>query len=786
MDRIDLISHRSVDAVHRALAGRIIAWSWITAGVLFVFSALVEPIHASRSAALTLGVVTVAIGALSLPVDWGNQSRRSLLWMVPAAFVVIDLAYVYLDPNGFTYGVSFALVCTLMGMSQSRWTTVKFLPLIVVAYLAPIFITNGWSNGQGLGGAIFVIPVSVVLGELLAWVRERMDAVEEEMVASATSLAQLIEGAPIGISRLGVDGRFLQVNQAYADILGYQVEDMVGQTVKYFTLPEDWDENRKMIERLLAGELDRFRHEKRFIHADGHFVWAAVHGSIVRDNAGEPLFMIGQIEDITERYELREELARSAVTDTLTGLPNRTLFATELADAIVRSEHDGYHVALMFLDLDRFKMVNDVLGHDAGDRLLRGVAQRLRGALRADDILARFGGDEFTILCEVTDPDDVVEIVSRIRGALAMPIVEPDFEQYVTTSIGIAVSSSERMLPSALMRCADIAMYEAKRSGPGQFAVYQEAASADAGRNLRTQNELHRAIKESQLVLHYQPIVDLADLTVCGTEALVRWQHPTRGLLPPSQFVEMAEECGLMTSMGNFVLREACRQGGRWVEAEAALAGRRTPMDMSVNVSPKQLGEPGFVELVADALASSGLRADQLWLEITEGALLRDPRAATLTLEALRELGVHLAIDDFGTGYSSLSYLKRLPVETLKVDRSFVDQLETASDDRAIVRAVIGLGASLGLRVVAEGIERHAQATELARLGCRYAQGFLYAMPTDPAAIGPCPPRDVPGWSQLGAVELPGPSDAPGTVTGSPQGRSMHDAGTGLVLPHGL
>ncbi len=416
-----------------------------------------------------------------------------------------------------------------------------------------------------------------------------------------------------------------------------------------------------------------------------------------------------------------------------------------LDPALRRAESGGRHVALMFLDLDRFKLVNDGIGHDAGDRLLQRVGQRLEHALRPEDFLARFGGDEFTVLCEVSGEEDVLEIVSRLRSSMATPVSEADFEQFVSLSIGVALSTSESMLPSALLRSADIAMYQAKRSGPGRYVVYVPGDD-DAGRNLRTSNELHRAIQEHQLVLHYQPFVDIGRLTVIGTEALARWRHPTRGLLPPADFVDLAEECGLMGDLGAWVLREACRQGASWLAARTAVGRTSRPPTMSVNISPQQLAEPGFCELVESVLDETGYPADRLWLEITEGALLRDPAAAIAILESLREAGVHLAIDDFGTGYSSLSYLKRLPVQALKIDRSFVEHLETDPDDRAIVEAVVALGRTLGLEVVAEGIERPGQATELAARGCHLAQGFLYGRPAEPGAIGPCLPMFVAGW----------------------------------------
>jgi diguanylate cyclase (GGDEF)-like protein len=512
--------------------------------------------------------------------------------------------------------------------------------------------------------------------------------------------------------------------------------------------------HQENIARLLSGEQDHFHMERRSVRSDGSIVWVSLNGSVVRDAQGEPVFMIGQIEDITERHELREQLRHHAVTDPLTGLPNRKLFMEHLDEALQWAETRGRHVALMFLDLDRFKLVNDGIGHDAGDRLLQRVGQRLQNALRPEDFLARFGGDEFTVLCEVGGEDDVIDIVSSLRRSMATPVSEPDFEQFVSLSIGVALSTSADMLPAVLLRSADIAMYQAKRSGPGRYVVYA-ADGDDAGRSLRTSNELHRAIRESQLLLHYQPLVDVDRLVVIGTEALVRWQHPDRGLLPPSEFIDLAEECGLMVDLGAWVLAEACRQGAVWVEAHGA-SGSDQPLPlMSVNISPQQLAEPGFVDLVVSVLEETGHPADQLWLEITEGALLRDPTAAIEILRSLRALGVHLAIDDFGTGYSSLSYLKRLPVEALKIDRSFIEHLETDADDGAIVEAIVALGRALDLDVVAEGIERPGQAIELALRGCHTAQGFLYGRPVPPQVIGPCLPTSISDWdagSRLTAV----------------------------------
>ena len=675
--------------------------------------------------------------------------------MIPIAFVAVDLTYVFAARNAFTYSVAFVLIFALVGLGLPQWTAVRLAPLLVAAYVVPLVVLPGQLSDIGLGSAVFVLPVCILLGEAIAWGMHRYALAEQEIADGVASVHLLFEQAPIGISKLGLDGRLLEVNQAYGKILGYAPSDLVGRLMRDFTHPDDQHENHALIARLLSGELDRFNFEKRCLHADGHSVWVSVNGSIARDPSGAPLFMIGQIEDITEARALRDQLALTAVTDPLTGLPNRMVFMEHLGRALEQAEAKGRHVALLFLDIDRFKLVNDGIGHDAGDRLLVQVGRRLQGAIRQGDFLARFGGDEFTLFCEVADEDDVVEIVGRLRRTMARPVTEVDFEQFVSLSIGIAVSTSQSMLPSMLLRGADIAMYQAKRTGPGRSMVFDHDHGDDAGRNLRTSNDLHRAIQESQLVLHYQPFVDIDRRRLIGTEALVRWQHPTRGLLPPSEFIDLAEECGMMGELGSWVLREACRQGAAWASNRDASEVRIEVPSMSVNISPKQLADPGFVDLVAMVLDETGFPAERLWLEITEGALLADPMVAIAMLGSIRELGVHLAIDDFGTGYSSLGYLKRMPVEALKIDRSFVEHIETAEEDQAIVESIVALGRALGIEVVAEGIEHPGQAIELAARGCRLAQGFLYGRPIDPIAIGPRLPRSISGWdasSQLTPV----------------------------------
>jgi diguanylate cyclase (GGDEF)-like protein len=391
-------------------------------------------------------------------------------------------------------------------------------------------------------------------------------------------------------------------------------------------------------------------------------------------------------------------------------------------------------------------LINDGLGHDAGDRLLQRVALRLQQAVRGNDLVARFGGDEFTVLCEVCDEEEALEVAGRLQVAMDRPLAESDNEQFVTLSIGMSLSCAETKEASSLLRQADVAMYRAKNGGPSRIAVYREDDDLETMRSLRTSNELHRALERNEFEMHYQPFVELNAMSMVGVEALIRWNHPTRGLLPPCEFISLAEDCGLIVPLGTWVMGEACRQAAVWC-AERAKAGQDPHrLSLSINVSAQQLADPKFTQLLVGVLEESGFAADHLWLEVTEGMILQDPDASVATLRSIRELGVHIAIDDFGTGYSSLSYLKQLPVEVLKIDRSFIDHVDDDPDDMAIVRAVVALGASLGLGVVAEGIERPSQAEQLVSLGCLVAQGFLYGCPQSAAEIGVFPADDLAGW----------------------------------------
>jgi len=572
-------------------------------------------------------------------------------------------------------------------------------------------------------------------------------AAEEAARDAHESVRSAFENAPNGIAAVDPDGRILRANAALGRVLGRGADELVGTNVLDLTHAEDREAAREAMQLVTEGQAHDLQLERRMIHADGHELWINATASCVTNDEGQALYLISQFEDVSERRELREQLAHAAVHDSLTGLPNRVLFMDRLDLALRRARRDNRQVAVLFLDLDRFKLVNDSLGHDSGDHILRQVARRLAHALRGGDTLARFGGDEFTVLSEVQDKEQAFDIAERLVDALQAPLLLDDTEFFVSTSVGIALSGTGTGHGTDLLRAADVAMYRAKKLGPGRIEVYRHEEEGGTIVRLQISNELHRALERDELELHYQPCVDLHTGTMVGMEALVRWRHPTRGLLLPGEFIPLAEESGLIVALGEWVLHEACRQTALWNARRNAAGEEEARLNISVNVSARQFADPGFPRHVISALADSGIDPDKLWLEITESTLMGQGDPTADLLRELRAVGLHLEIDDFGTGYSSLSYLKRLPVETLKIDRSFVEDLDVqTSNDLAIVRAIIALGDALGLSVIAEGVERQAQVTQLQSLGCYLAQGFFFGVPLPAHALDPFPADDLRSW----------------------------------------
>ena len=571
-------------------------------------------------------------------------------------------------------------------------------------------------------------------------VTSRVDAVNETR-ETEMKLASLVAKVPGAVFRceLTPPYRDLFMSAAIEDLTGYPHHRFSQDLELYDLIP---DRHRAELDAEIARAVAAHRPylvEYEIEHRDGRLRWIEERGQVHYGDDGEPLWIDGAMTDLTLRKELEERLAHDATHDPLTGLLNRTRLLEHLEQALARSERLGSLTAVLFVDLDRFKLVNDALGHTAGDELLVHFTRRLRSVLRESDLAARPGGDEFVIVCTDLDgPSEAEAIANRVSQVLSDPFTVSGRTVFVTASIGIAYGESGANAGD-LLRSADAAAYRAKDRGRNRYEVFDDALRAATSAALELETDLHRAIDRHQLFLRYQPIVDLATGDLLGAEALIRWQHPARGLVTPDHFLPAAEASGLIVAIGNSMLELA-------VGALSQVPVESLP-GIAINISPRELAQRDLVARVRDTLEERGVDPHRLTIEITENAVLDEIDAAVATLQALRAVGVGLAIDDFGTGYSSLSYLRRLPVDTVKIDRSFTNELGAADANVTIVAGIIGLARGLGLEIVAEGVETQAQADMLIELGCTQAQGFLYAPPL--------------ALDELLRDRAPGPSRAP-------------------------
>ena len=547
---------------------------------------------------------------------------------------------------------------------------------------------------------------------------------EAEAVADTLRIyANAFENSGEAILISDRDNRILNVNSAFTVQTGFTLDEVKGRDPRFLASGRTPEETYQ--EMWVSLRDDGFWQGELWDRKKGGEIypkWTAI--SAIRDEAGEALFYVASFTDISERKEAEERIAHLAHHDILTGLLNRFSLEDRLEQALASARREGQEVVVMFIDLDRFKNINDSLGHQVGDQLLVRVAERLRGCVRESDIVARIGGDEFVVaLTAVKESARTAHIAENILRAVAEPYRIAEYELETSPSIGIAVFPSDGDSADALLKSADVAMYHAKEGGRNNYHFFTEAMLVAAHERLELEHELRVAVENDQFELYFQPQIRAADGSVCGVEALVRWNHPTRGLVAPDRFIPAAEETGVIHALGGWVLDRACAQLARW--RSDGFEGIR----MAINLSAKQLQSEELVELIGSALKRHGLAGETLELEITETAAMHEPEFAVAQLTALRRLGVRLAIDDFGTGYSSLAYLKRLPIQTLKLDRTFVGDIERDRNDAEISAATVALAHNLGLEVVAEGVETDAQRVYLSSLGCDYLQGYLFSKP---------------------------------------------------------
>ena len=726
-----------------------------SAGEALVGSWLTSKRWSSRIASPAMAAAAMFLAGSLLHGTVAELKARGLFseGMLLAASMVFAIAYFVVN----------TLLVTLVGhLKRNEWPQLRvFLgsfgwvgftysgSALIAALLELTF------QSFGVGVLIAAVPIITMLLTTLHYyfrqqeasdrIREaRMEAAERESARSTEHLRELelsekrfqsaFAHAAIGMVLVSTEGRVIQANRALSVLLGRERASLPGLMFGDLVRREDAELLNEQLQCVLRRQVEAFAIELRCCDPHGRDIWVSLHCGFFADDASTEPCLIFQVHDITARRRAEGHLQHIAYHDSLTNLANRNRFNEALLQALENERTDpSRHFAVMYLDFDRFKLINDSLGHGAGDELLLKVARRIQEHVRPGDVLARLGGDEFAILSEqINNTHDAVALAERLQMVLREPLLIAGKEISTSASIGITFSDFGYRTPEEVLRDADLAMYKAKAKGKAQYALFDSSLHKQATEQLSLEGDLRHAIAGGQLSLVFQPIYELAPRRLVAFEALVRWAHPQRGMIQPISFIPMAEESGLIEPLSRWVLEQACAQLCAWRTQHPRMAH----IGVHINVSSRDFGSIKFARLVSDTLEALDLEPSLLTLEITENALMERMEGAAETMKQLRQLGVGLSIDDFGTGYSSLSYLSRLPINSLKIDRSFVNQLQGSAENSEIVRAVITLGASLGKQVIAEGIETEAQVQRLEQLGCGHGQGFLLAHPLSVRQVG--------------------------------------------------
>ena len=682
---------------------------------------------ASRAGVALIGGTAMVSGAVIWHLPWARWRPAASLWLVPLAFTLIALHDAFTGDDGFVYALFFMVALVWVGVAHPPGTSLLVSPLLLAAYLGPLVAADR-PDAAGLWGAVYAIPACVIVGEAVAWVAAQLRRSEAAHRRGERYFRELFAANPQPMWVYHQETLcFLEVNDAAVRKYAYSREEFLAMDLTGIRPAEDVTLLLAATTRGDRPELDEsgpWRHRLR----DGRLIWVELTSRLITFD-GEPAVLVS-VHDVTERMALEDKLREQAFHDPVTGLANRNLFAERL-DEVLANRIQARRVAVLLLDLDGFKTVNDSLGHSTGDQVLVAFAERLSGCLRPGDTAARLGGDEFAVLLPDTAGVHAArEVANRLLAKFEEPLAVSGMDFVVSASIGIATPGIGSATAEELLRNADSAMYAAKGAGRGRYEVFEKSMYAAAVRRMELDAEMRTAIADHEFLLHYQPEVELDGRRIAGLEALVRWQHPDRGLVLPGEFVRRAEENGLIVAIGDFVLDSACARLAEWGRGPGP-----TPF-VSVNLSTHQLMRPELYAKVEGALARYGADAAKLVLEVTESAILTDTDFVRRNLERVRALGARVALDDFGTGYSSLTHLRALPIDLVKIDQSFVADLVPsphASRRRrasaSLVAAILRLTESLGITTVAEGVETEEQLRILTELGCDLAQGHLFSPP---------------------------------------------------------